>query len=112
MSIPKAMPNEIIDLMKGMDAIAEQKTTSLFKSNQFEVIRMMLPKGNIIAEHKAPGEITVQCLAGRIAFTSDGKTHELSPGQMLYLTAGQPHALEAKEHSSVLVTIMLASKAG
>lgn len=110
MSIPKAMPNEIIDLMRGLDAIAEQKTTSLFKSNQLEVIRMVLPKGKVIAEHKAPGEITVQCLAGRVAFTSDGETHELGPGQMLYLTIGQPHALEAMEHSSVLVTMVLANK--
>lgn len=105
------MPNEVIDLMSGRDAMADQKTSSLFKANQLEVIRMMLPQGKVIAEHKAPGEITVQCLVGRIAFTAGGKTQELSQGRMLYLTTGEPHSLEALEDSSVLVTIVLASKA-
>jgi quercetin dioxygenase-like cupin family protein len=65
--------------------------------------------GKEIDEHKAPGEITVQCLEGKIAFTALGKTEELAAGQMLYLTAGKPHSVRCIEDASFLLTILLKS---
>ncbi|HEX5443558.1 MAG TPA: hypothetical protein VFW87_07005 [Pirellulales bacterium] len=53
------------------------------------------------------GEITVQCLEGRIVFEADGTPHELAAGQMLYLAGGATHALRGIDDSSVLVTILL-----
>lgn len=72
-----------------------------------EVTRMVMPAGKILSEHKDPGEITVQCLEGRISFTSMGNTHELQVGEMLYLTAAEPHSVAAIEDSSFLLTIFL-----
>ncbi|MES2790551.1 MAG: hypothetical protein V4719_13145 [Planctomycetota bacterium] len=46
-------------------------------------------------------------MEGRVAFTSEGKTQELTAGQLLYLTAGEPHALEGLEDTSLLVTLLL-----
>jgi quercetin dioxygenase-like cupin family protein len=68
------------------------------------VRRLTLAKGREIPSHTATGEITVHCLAGRIAFTSDGTTRELGAGQMLILAAGAPHSLVGLEDASVLVT--------
>jgi quercetin dioxygenase-like cupin family protein len=110
-SIPHAKPNEVIDISPLAAQLAEFKTHTLFKSQQIEVLRLVLPAGKVIAQHKAPGEITVQCLEGRVAFTAAGQTQELTASRLLYLTAGQLHALEALEPSSLLVTIALASKA-
>ena len=70
-------------------------------------LRKLFPAGKDIPLHKAPGEITVQCLEGRVAFTAAGQTHELAAGQLLYLTAAEPHALKAIEDSSLLVTLLL-----
>ena len=78
-----------------------------FSSADLELIRLVLPAGKEIPTHKAPGEITVQCLEGRVAFTAEGKTQELANGQLLYLTAGETHALKAIEDSSLLVTLLL-----
>lgn len=111
MSIKHAAPNEVIDVGPWGDQLPGHQTSLLFKSKQLEVLRLVLPAGKIITEHKAPGEITVQCLEGRIAFTAGGKTQELIAGQMLYLTSGEPHALAALAPSSALVTIVLAPKA-
>jgi quercetin dioxygenase-like cupin family protein len=72
-----------------------------------ELIRLVLPAGKEIPSHKAPGEITVQCLEGRVEFTCHGKVQSLTPGVLLYLAAGEPHALKAVEASSVLVTLLL-----
>jgi quercetin dioxygenase-like cupin family protein len=109
MSIKHAKPNEIVQLPLGT-AFANSKTTTLVKSDDLELIRLVLPAGKEIPMHQAPGEITVQCLEGRISFSAESKTQELVPGQLLYLRTGEPHALKAVEDSSVLVTILLSKK--
>lgn len=107
MAIPHANPGEVIDLSPLADRIASTKTYTVFKTPTLEAIRLVLPAGKQIAEHKAPGEITVQCLEGRVHFMSGGNTHELTPGKMLYLAAAEPHSLHAIEDSSILVTLSL-----
>ena len=106
MSIQHANPSIVIKLPLGT-ALCSTKTTTLVKTTDLELIRLVLPAGKEIPTHKAPGEITVQCLEGRVAFTAEGKTQELTAGQLLYLTAGEPHALKAIEDSSMLVTLLL-----
>jgi quercetin dioxygenase-like cupin family protein len=51
--------------------------------------------------------MTLQCLEGRVAFTTMGKTLDLSAGQMLHLAAGEAHALQAVQSSSLLLTLVL-----
>lgn len=110
MAIPHAEPNEVIDLSPLGSRLAEHATYTLFKSEQLQAIRLVLPAGKVIAEHQAPGEITVHCLEGRIAFTAAGRRHELTAGQMLYLTAAEPHAVETLEDATVLVTLAVKPK--
>ncbi len=110
MAIEHARPNEVIDLSPFGSRLSEHKTHTLFKSEQIEVLRLVLPAGKVIAEHQAPGEITVHCLEGRVAFTAAGKTHELAAGQMLFLTTGEPHALASLEDATVLVTLAVKHK--
>lgn len=112
MAIEHAKSNEVIDLSPLGPRLAEHKTHTLFKAEQLEVLRLVLPTGKVIAEHQAPGEITVHCLEGRVAFTAAGKTHELAAGQMLYLAAGEPHALESLEDATVLVTLAVKQRQG
>jgi len=81
MSIQHATPGEIINLALG-SALATAKTSTLFKTADLEVIRLVLPAGKTIPTHKAPGEITVHCLEGRVKFTAVGKTQDLAAGQL------------------------------
>ena len=62
--------------------------------------------GKEIAEHQAPGELMVQCLQGKIAFTAHGKTHELRSGQLPYVAAHEPHAVTCIEAGALLLTIV------
>jgi quercetin dioxygenase-like cupin family protein len=87
------------------EALSESRTATLAKTKDLELIRLVIPAGKEIPSHKAPGKITVQCLEGRITFAAEGKTQELAPGHLLYLTAGEPRALKGVEDSSVLVTL-------
>ena len=106
MAVSHAKPSEIISLPLG-EALAGSRTTTLVKTDRLELIRLVLAAGKEIPTHQARGPITVQCLEGRVAFTAGGKTQELHAGQMLYLLAGEPHALKGVEDASLLVTLLL-----
>jgi quercetin dioxygenase-like cupin family protein len=106
MSLQQAKPKEIIELRLGT-ALCNSRTTTVAKTRDLELIRLVLPAGKALPTHKAPGEITVQCLEGRVAFTAGGKTLELTAGQLLYLTAGELHSLKGIEDASLLVTRVL-----
>lgn len=107
MAIPHANPGEVIDVRPLGPAIANTVTHTLIKTDKLEVVRMVMTAGKEIDEHKAPGEITVHCLEGKIAFNALGKTVELSAGQMLFLNPEQPHSVRCIEDASFLLTILL-----
>lgn len=105
-SIEHAKPGEIIQLGLGA-TLSVSRTMTLAKTGDIELIRLVLPAGKEIPTHKGSGEITVQCLQGRVAFTVEGKTTELGAGQLLYLDAGRAHSVMGIENSSLLMTLLL-----
>jgi quercetin dioxygenase-like cupin family protein len=110
-AIPHAAPGEVIDVRPLGKDIESAQTRTLLKTNDMEVIRLVLRKGKEIATHSAPGEITVHCIEGKATLSSAGKSSELIPGMMLYLTSGEPHSVHATENSTLLVTILLPARA-
>jgi quercetin dioxygenase-like cupin family protein len=107
MAILHAKPGEVVDIKPLGSALASAQTTTLLRAQQVEVIRLVVPAGKEIAEHKAKGEIVVQCLEGRVAFTAFGKTNTLEAGKLLYLPTGEPHSVKGVENASLLLTILL-----
>lgn len=87
--------------------LSSTRTAALLKSRQLEVVRVVLQQGKTMREHKAPGEITVHCLEGRLAFSTPDTHHELETGDFIHLEAGIPHALEALTDTSALVTMVV-----
>jgi quercetin dioxygenase-like cupin family protein len=109
MAITHANPGDVIDVRPLGSSLATAKTTTLLKTGKVEVIRLVMTAGKELAQHKAPGEITVHCLEGKITFTALGQTHELTAGQMIYVGAGEPHSVKCIEDASFLLTILLHS---
>lgn len=109
MALQHAQPGEVIDVRPLGSALTTAKTTTLVKSKEVEILRLVMVAGKVLAEHKAPGAITVHCLEGKIAFTSLGTTRELTAGQMLFLTPREPHSVKCIEDASFLLTIVLQS---
>jgi quercetin dioxygenase-like cupin family protein len=107
MSIPHANPGEVVDVRPLGADLTTTATTTLVKTNALNVVRMVVPAGKVIPTHTAKGELVVQCLEGKIAFTACGKSHDLEAGQLLYLPTGEPHALRGIEDGSLLLTIVL-----
>ena len=107
MAIPHAKPGEIVDARPLGAALPSAQTTTLVRAAQVEVIRLVVPAGKEIAEHRAKGEIVVQCLEGKVAFTAFGKMQNLESGKLIYLPTGEPHSLKGIENASLLLTILL-----
>lgn len=107
MAFPHARPGEAVTVRPLGSALAGAKTATLVKTNALEVIRLVVPAGKELPPHRVAGEITVQCLEGRVAFTAGGVSHDLGAGDLLYLSGGETHSLRGIEDASVLVTILL-----
>ncbi len=107
MAIPHASPGDVIDVRPFGSNLSAAKTATLFKTERWEVVRVVMTAGKEIASHNAPGEITVQCLEGAIALAAMGKTQTLRAGDLIYLSAVEPHAVKCIEDASFLLTILL-----
>jgi quercetin dioxygenase-like cupin family protein len=106
-AVPHAKSGEVIDIRPLGSALAQARTTTLVKTKTLEIIRLVIPSGKDIPEHRARGEITVQCLEGRVVIATGSTRRELVAGQLLYLSSEEPHSLHGLEDASVLVTILL-----
>jgi quercetin dioxygenase-like cupin family protein len=107
MAIPHAASGEVVDVRPLGTKLGESRTQVLVKTPTLEIVRLVLPAGKQLAEHRAPGEIVVQCLEGLVRFDAGGMSRELGAGDLLYLDASAPHALEALRDTSLLVTLLL-----
>lgn len=107
MAQPHAALGEIVDLRPLGLALADHVTTAIIKSVQLELVRLVLPSGKAMREHRVAGEITVQCIEGLIEFTTPRVVHRLAAGELIHLAAGEPHSLRALADSTALLTICL-----
>jgi quercetin dioxygenase-like cupin family protein/GNAT superfamily N-acetyltransferase len=111
MAIPHAQPGQVIDVGASGEAPVEARSHALFKSDDLEVIRLVLAAGRSLPPHRVAGDITVLCLEGRIDVSTEGRSHVLSATQMLFLEGGVRHGVTALENASALVTIALRKSA-
>jgi quercetin dioxygenase-like cupin family protein len=110
MAIPHANPGEIVDVRPLGAALATTITHTLIKTDDLEVIRIVLLAGSGLPPHRVPGEITVHCLEGKVEFQVDGFTREMTAGSLLFAAGNSEHSAHALENSSLLVTILLRHK--
>ena len=107
MAIPHARPGQIVDILPSDGTLPSAQSYALFKSDQLEVMRVVLPAGKAFPPHRVAGEITVQCLEGRIEISVDGATQVLRAGQLMHVAGGVQHGLVGLHDASALVTIVL-----
>lgn len=107
MSIPHALSGQPVAVAPFGTSLAEQHSVALFKSEQLEVIRLVLAAGKSMPTHQVAGEITIQCLDGSLEIQVNGESTLLSAGQLMFLRGKVPHSVTAREPASALVTIAL-----
>lgn len=106
MALNHVSPGEIVDVSPLGDRLPEAINSTLLRSENLQVFRVILCAGEEFSEHAVQGEITIQCLEGRAELHIDyDEVKRLSMGQLVYLEGGQPHRIKALENTSLLVTI-------
>ncbi len=109
MAIPHSQPGEVTDVRPLGAALAGTRSHALFKSNDLEVMRIVLLAGQEMPPHAVVGEITLQCLEGLVTYTCNAGVRELAAGQLVHMSGGDIHGLRAVNDSSLLLTIVLKS---
>jgi quercetin dioxygenase-like cupin family protein len=99
-------PGDIINVRPLGPALTAAKTKTLAKADGLQIIRLVIPAGKEIQEHKANGSLIVQCLEGSVSFTALRETHLLRAGELLYLPKGELHTVKGVEDASLLVTAL------
>ncbi len=105
MAVPHARSGQVIDVRPLGDQLRHAVTTTLVNSEQVEVIRLILPTGKQLPQHRVAGSITIQCLEGLVEVHAAESTQILDKGLMVYLAGDVLHSLTAVRDSAVLVTI-------
>lgn len=78
---------------------------TLFANSVTRVVLFAFAAGQSLSEHSTPKAAIVQALSGRCEFDVNGKTYHLSPGDLLHMPPGVPHAVRAAENFSMLLTL-------
>ena len=107
MAITHAAPGQLVDVQPLGDQLSESRNVALFKTDELEVIRLVMPTGKAMPSHAVNGHIMIHCLEGAINLTAGGQTRPMKAGQLVWLEGGVSHALEAVQDSSLLLTIVL-----
>lgn len=105
-------PGEVIDIRPLGANLADAAPIALVRTDDIEVMRLVLPKGKSIPEHHVPGEITLQCIEGTIEVQAHDRTQVLQAGELLYLKGNTPYAIFAPENSSALMTLLRKDEPG
>jgi quercetin dioxygenase-like cupin family protein len=80
---------------------------TLVKDGTLRVTLVAIAPGGRLAEHTAPGPISVHVLKGDITFSVGDEAWALEAGDLLSLGGGVRHAVESREGGEFLLTMSL-----
>lgn len=79
---------------------------TLFRANGTRQVLFGFAAGQELTEHTSPHHALVQILSGQCTFFLKGEPHTLKAGDQLYMPPGLPHAVQATESFSMLLTLV------
>lgn len=106
MALPHASPDDIVDLLPAPTAAGAPVSVSLLRTSKLQLLRLVLPAGHLMMGHRVPGELTIQCLTGRVDIGTAKGPRVLSAGQLVALASDEPHDVRATEAAVLLVTLL------
>jgi quercetin dioxygenase-like cupin family protein len=109
---PARLDAEIARCQPDEKSASGRRSEILVKTDDLRVLLVTMREGATLAEHSAPGTITIQTIEGTMAVEADGTTHELPTGGLVSLAAGVRHSVQARSDGAFLLTIAWSSRAG
>ena len=78
---------------------------TLAKQGNLRLVLTLMKGGATLKEHKAEGGVAILALRGRIRINVDTNDVELEQSQMMVLSPGSSHSIEALEDAAFLISI-------
>ena len=108
-------PAEVLDLPAFAQRLRSEphaardghRQVGLIHRGPLRLVLFAFEAGGRLPEHKAPGQVLIECLRGSITVDAGGARHELGERMMVVLEPGGPHAVEARVESEMLLTVCL-----
>ncbi len=107
MALCRPEHGEVFNIHPTGEQYTEFFSRAVVRTPELEVIRLVLPRGEVLRQHHYVGECTVQCVEGEVLLDVDGRQARLRENEMTFLAAHQAHGLQAIDHAVVLVTIVM-----
>ena len=97
----------LVAQIKGEEAwrTGARNAMTLYKGPGLRIVLIAMHANTTIPSHHADGPISVQVLEGVLTFRTEAQAVTLRAGQLLTLSAGIPHVVEAAEESAFLLTM-------
>ncbi len=96
---------KLLNWLKDVEFTDKLQIDKLIENAKGKEIRIIMPKDVIMKEHKAPGEISVQVLQGKIWFEVNKEKFTFEKGDMISLDAEVPHSLGGLENSVIRLSL-------
>ncbi len=84
---------------------------TLVKEPDLRIVLIVMRQGGRMEEHRAPGRLSIQALAGRLRLHAQDQTIDLPAGHVLALDPDVAHDVEALDESAFLLTIAWPARA-
>lgn len=92
------------------DDASGRRAETLLKNDGMRVVLTTMRAGAILAEHTAPGAITIHALRGRFTVHAGDEERHLGPGELLAIAAGVRHDVQAIADGAFLLTMQWPSR--
>lgn len=106
MALEHAKSGDPIDIRPLGAALPVSSSRALFRNDEVEVIREVLPAGRTVPCHTFPGPLTIQCLEGSAEIDLEDGPQRLQAGELLCLDGRRPYALRGMDEASLLMTFV------
>jgi quercetin dioxygenase-like cupin family protein len=107
MALPHAALFDVVNVAPLGEKLIDTFSTSLIKTDQLQLLHLVLPAREDQPEHHVDQQCVIHCLEGDVEVVTPAGSRRLGAGELVVLPARQKHSVRARADSALLVTLLL-----
>lgn len=106
MALHHAAPLDVISLKPQALTQESERSHSLLRTDDLQLIHIALAAGDVMPEHTVAGPLTLQCLEGEAQVRTSQASCTLRTGELVMLPGGEPHSVQSAVGAMLLLTLV------
>ena len=107
MALPHAALFDVVNVAPLGEKLIDTFSTSLIKTDQLQLLHLVLPAREDQPEHHVDQQCVIHCLEGDVEVVTPAGSRRLGAGELVVLPAREKHSVRARADSALLVTLLL-----